>query len=443
MANKVRVTALFLVLAILIATFGAVSVVQAKTVGAVEKLEVTEEGGQTDCTLRWHRVKGADGYQIFQSVSDKKDFDKVKTVEGKKNTRVQLTDLTPATVYRYKVRAYKIHRDKEYTGDFSPEMTAYTLPGAPKVEASSLSEGSMNLRWSTDTGAAGYQLQYAKDKDFSADGAQTMDFKAGQNSAVLEKLTEKATYYVRMRGSMAVGSSTKYGPWSEVKRIQIAETVKLPANIDKDKPMVALTFDDGPAFDGSTGRILDVLEKYGARATFFMVGTRINDNTKKYLKRELELGCELGNHTYNHDHYGKAVTEADVVKCSDAVYKACGKRPTAFRCPGGNMSGVMQNTAKKEGMIIAYWSVDTEDWKSRNPAQIISQAEHGAYDGSIILMHDIYGSTADAVEKIVPALVKKGYQIVTVSEMIQAKTGKAPQAGQQYIDYKTINNNTH
>ena len=207
--------------------------------------------------------------------------------------------------------------------------------------------------------------------------------------------------------------------------------------------MVALTFDDGPAFDGSTGRILDVLEKYGARATFFMVGTRINDNTKKYLKRELELGCELGNHTYNHDHYGKAVTEADVVKCSDAVYKACGKRPTAFRCPGGNMSSVMQNTAKKEGMIIAYWSVDTEDWKSRNPAQIISQAEHGAYDGSIILMHDIYSSTADAVEKIVPALVKKGYQIVTVSEMIQAKTGKAPQAGQQYIDYKTINNNTH
>lgn len=442
MANRVRVIALFLVLAILAATFGAVSVVQAKTVKTVDALEVTEEGKETDCTLRWHRVKGADGYQIFQSSGDKESFAQVKTVEGKKNNQVQLEKLTPATVYRYKVRAYKIYRDKEYTGDFSPEVTAYTVPGAPKVEVSSLAEGSMNLRWSTDAGAAGYQLQYALNKDFG-DDTKTADYKAGQNSTVLEKLTEKATYYVRMRGSVTVGKDTKYGPWSEVKSVKIAETARMSANIDKDKPMVALSFDDGPAFDGSTGRILDVLEKYGARATFFMVGTRINNNTKKYLKRELELGCELGNHTYNHDHYGKTVTEADVIKCSDAVYKACGKRPTAFRCPGGNMSSVMQNAAKKEGMIIAYWSVDTEDWKSRNPAQIISRAENGVYDGSIILMHDIYSTTADAVEKIVPALVKKGYQIVTVSEMIQAKTGKAPQAGQQYIDYKTINNNTH
>lgn len=443
MANKVRVAASVLILAILVATFSAVSVVQAKTVKAVERLEVAQQGEQTECTLDWHRVKGADGYQIFQYNNEKQAFDQVQTVEGKKNNRVQIKNLTPATVYRFKVRAYKNYRDKEYTGDFSPEVTAYTVPGAPKLEASSLSEGAMNLRWSAEAGAAGYQLQYARDKDFDGEDTKTREFQPAKNAVVLEKLAEKATYYVRVRGSVAVGEDKKFGPWSDVQSVQIAETVKLPANIDKDKPMVALTFDDGPAFNGSTGRILDVLEKYGARATFFMVGTRINDNTKKYLKRELELGCELGNHTYNHDHYGHQVTEADVVKCSDAVYKACGKRPTAFRCPGGNMSDVMQKTAKKEGMLIAYWSVDTEDWKSKDPAKIISQSENGVYDGSIILMHDIYSTTADAVEKLVPALVKKGYQIVTVSEMIQAKTGKAPQAGQQYIDYKTINNNTH
>lgn len=84
MANKVRVTALFLVLAILIATFGAVSVVQAKTVGDVEKLEIIEEGQQTDCTLRWHRVKGADGYQIFQSVSDKRPLIKLRRWRAKR-----------------------------------------------------------------------------------------------------------------------------------------------------------------------------------------------------------------------------------------------------------------------------------------------------------------------------------------------------------------------
>ena len=89
------------------------------------------------------------------------------------------------------------------------------------------------------------------------------------------------------------------------------------------------------------------------------------------------------------------------------------------------------------------WDVDTLDWETKNVQANISAVLNNVSPGDIILMHDIYGSTADAVEKIVPALVKKGYQIVTVSEMIQAKTGKAPQAGQQYIDYKTINNNTH
>ncbi len=66
-----------------------------------------------------------------------------------------------------------------------------------------------------------------------------------------------------------------------------------------------------------------------------------------------------------------------------------------------------------------------------------------AFDGSIVLIHDIYPSTADAVEKLVPELIAKGYQIVTVSELIAAKTGDNPKPGNQYVDYKTINNNTH
>lgn len=218
-------------------------------------------------------------------------------------------------------------------------------------------------------------------------------------------------------------------------------------NPDKPKPMVALSFDDGPAFTyegaNSTQRILDVLEKYDVRATFFMCGERICSDNADCLKREIELGCELGNHTYDHKHYGDKVTRDDIKKSSDAIKKSCGKAPSIFRCPGGIITKSIQKECEAEGMPIAYWSVDTEDWKSKDPQAIYKKAVSGAYDGAIILMHDIYPSTADAVEKIVPKLIEQGYQIVTVSEMLTAKNaGKPPKPGQQYVDYKTINNNT-
>ena len=205
--------------------------------------------------------------------------------------------------------------------------------------------------------------------------------------------------------------------------------------------MIALTFDDGPPYSQSSERILDVLEKYNARATFFMVGTNAADHPDN-LKRKVEMGCEIGNHTYTHQHYGKNVTAADVSKASDAIYKACGVRPTAFRSPGGNTTETIRNECKKEGMALYYWSIDTEDWKSRNADKVYSSVMKNVKDGDIILMHEIYGSTADAVEKLVPALIKKGYQLVTCQELIQAKTGKNPQPGQQYYNGNTINNET-
>ncbi len=218
-------------------------------------------------------------------------------------------------------------------------------------------------------------------------------------------------------------------------------------NENKPKPMIALTFDDGPAFTNeganSTKRILDILEKNGAKATFFMCGERINSENSDLLKRELELGCEIGNHTYDHKHYGEKVTRDDIKKSSDAIKKGCGKAPTVFRCPGGIITKSIQAECEKQGMPIVYWSVDTEDWKSKDPQTIYKRAVSGAYDGSIILMHDIYPTTVEAVEKIVPKLIEQGYQLVTVSEMLTAKNdGKPPKPGQQYVDYKTINNNT-
>jgi peptidoglycan/xylan/chitin deacetylase (PgdA/CDA1 family) len=94
-------------------------------------------------------------------------------------------------------------------------------------------------------------------------------------------------------------------------------------------------------------------------------------------------------------------------------------------------------------MPLYYWSIDTEDWKSRDAQKVYNAVIKNAKDGDIVLMHDIYSSTAEAVEKIVPKLIEEGYQLVTVSELIQVKTGNPPTAGQQYVDATTINNNTN
>lgn len=218
-------------------------------------------------------------------------------------------------------------------------------------------------------------------------------------------------------------------------------------DLDASKPMVALSFDDGPAFTyegfNATQEILNVLEYHGVRATFFMCGARINDYNSSCLKREIAIGCEIGNHTYDHTRYGDEVTKEDISKTSEIIKDYCGFYPTIFRCPGGIITRTIREECEQEGMPIAYWSVDTEDWKSQDMDLIYEKTMEGVYDGAIILMHDIYPSTAKAVKKIVPALMKKGYQIVTVSELLSAKNdGVKAAAGQQYIDYNTINNNT-
>lgn len=441
MARKIRIISLCALLLILAATFTAIYIVDSTDVDTVTSFKVAEEGKTDNCTLQWKHVSGADGYKIFIFDNEKNDFVPYASVDNGKTNKQVIKDLAPSTIYRFRMLAYKLFMGKEYDGELSHEITAYTVPSKPEIEVRSASPGNMTVEWKSDASASYYQMEYGKNENFSKDSTEAKDVPTKRSSSVVDSLEEQQNYYVRVRGCLQVNGDDVYGEWSDVKNIKIAETQRMK-DIDKDKPMVALSFDDGPAFNGSTGRILDTLEKYGARATFFMVGSRINDSTEKYLKRELELGCELGNHTYDHSNYGKKVTASDVSKCSDAVYKAVGEYPTAFRCPGGIISKTMRHEAKKEGMVIAYWSVDTEDWKSKNASKILSTAKSHVYDGCIILMHDIYSTTADAVEKLVPYLIEKGYQVVTVSELIQAKTGKAPQAGEQYVDATTINNNT-
>ena len=201
--------------------------------------------------------------------------------------------------------------------------------------------------------------------------------------------------------------------------------------IDPDKPMVALTFDDGP-FPKSSNRILDCLEKYGVTATFFELGQNVAAYPE-VIKREAELGMEIGSHSWSHPNLKELSAKKvkrQIDKTNDALEKACGQKATVFRPPYGNNTKTVEKYAQAP---IILWSVDTLDWKSRN-AKSVMKVVKGVknLDGRVILMHSIYDSTAEAVEKMVPWLQKKGYQLVTVSELLEYKYKETPKNGKFY-----------
>lgn len=210
-----------------------------------------------------------------------------------------------------------------------------------------------------------------------------------------------------------------------------------PANpgLDLKRPMVALTFDDGPN-PRVTNRILDVLESNGAKATFFMVGSRVPGSAGT-VRRMAALGYDLGNHTYDHK-YLTSMSEADIRRSvgqtNTGIANASGMTPVLMRPTGGYYNAASLNTLRSMGMSAVMWSIDTLDWKTRSPQKTISAVLDHVQDGDIILMHDLYGTTADAVEVIVPELAARGYQMVTVRELAAARGGIVP--GKVYSSFR-------
>lgn len=205
----------------------------------------------------------------------------------------------------------------------------------------------------------------------------------------------------------------------------------LRKGLDPDKPMVALTFDDGP-YTPVTGKILKTLKKYDARATFFVVGNRV-PQYEDMIKKAYEQGNEIATHTYNHadlTKLDKKGIKAELNKSKKVIRDAIGCSYSVLRPPGGNINDLMRNQVK---VPMIYWSVDTEDWKSRNSKSVLQECKVIS-DGDIVLMHDLYPTTAAAVKKLVPRLTKEGYQLVTVDELfyykgIKAKAGKVYSSG--------------
>ena len=190
-------------------------------------------------------------------------------------------------------------------------------------------------------------------------------------------------------------------------------------NIDASKPMIALTFDDGP-YPKVTQRIVDALLENNSRATFFQLGSRMEENEEFVLYMANE-GMQIGNHTYTHvipNQYNIQRCISEFNETNDLMNKVIGVQSYVVRTPGGAYNDAL--LAAINGPIIL-WSMDTLDWKHQDADRVVNQILSEVKDGDIILMHDLYESTAEACEVVIPELIKRGYQLVTVDELFYYK----------------------
>ena len=181
-------------------------------------------------------------------------------------------------------------------------------------------------------------------------------------------------------------------------------------------PEVALTFDDGPS-PKYTPLLLDGLKERNVRATFFLLGKNVKENQELVQRMQAE-GHLLGNHTYNHVQLNKipeTTARQEILKTNNEIYEATGKFPEYMRPPYGAWKKNMELCVE---MLPVFWDIDTLDWKSQNVDAILKAAGEEPEDGSIILMHDEYQTSVEAALLIIDRLKEKGYEFVTVDELI-------------------------
>lgn len=205
------------------------------------------------------------------------------------------------------------------------------------------------------------------------------------------------------------------------------------------RKLVALTYDDGPS--DSTPHILDTLEQYGVKATFFVVGKDQVEYHQEYLERAFADGMEIGSHTYDHRILSRSTPEEirETMRKNDELLQGVlGVVPAIMRPTGGGINDTVRTTVDKP-MIL--WNIDTLDWKTKDKGYVVQNIKDNVRPGSIVLMHDLVETTGDATfeatAEIVPWLLGEGYEIVTVSEMAKAY-GYTLDPGGQYYSFNPL-----
>lgn len=201
-----------------------------------------------------------------------------------------------------------------------------------------------------------------------------------------------------------------------------AKAIETCHSVENDSMRIALTFDDGP-HPILTHRILDILEKNHVFATFFMVGVNV-ENYPETAREVIRRGHEVGNHTYSHGHLDRlpeSAVESEIWRCEDALEELCEYRPHLFRPPEGAINPFVERCSEENDYTLILWSLDTRDWESKNAERIVDCVLSKIRPGDIILMHDYIGynsQTPQALEILLPRLLERGFEPVTVSQLL-------------------------
>ncbi|MBF1038622.1 MAG: polysaccharide deacetylase family protein, partial [Candidatus Nanosynbacter sp.] len=178
-----------------------------------------------------------------------------------------------------------------------------------------------------------------------------------------------------------------------------------------------LTFDDGPG--PYTEKLLDILDKYDAKATFFLIGSKVSGQAS--VVRSIQArGHQLGNHSWSHPELPKLSVDqiaGEIDRTNEAIRQATGVKPSILRPPYGAVNGVVLEQLRLRNMSSILWSVDTRDWADRNSQIVCSRAVAGARPGAVILMHDIHQTSVNAVPCILSSLKQQGYSFVTIQRL--------------------------
>lgn len=195
-------------------------------------------------------------------------------------------------------------------------------------------------------------------------------------------------------------------------------------NLKDNRKVIALTFDDGP-WENTTLQVLDILKENNIKATFFVVGQHVK-NHPQLTKQIVAEGHALGNHTWSHqyDHYNPAGAARELNETADLIYKLTGAKTSLFRPPAGILNNGLVTYAQQQKYAVIMWSADSKDWHSRKTTEegLIDNVLQAAKPGGIVLLHDGGGDrskTVQALPKLIAELKKRGYEFVTVPELLE------------------------